>query len=212
MKGLRDFPYFCVLCSGPVFVNLQNIIFCHMKITRLLLFTICIFAILPLKAQDTVARPDIPVDEETRLITWKQVIQQQGNTDELYVRAIAWLNKFFKNPAEVTRTRDRENGLLKGVHRFKLYYTDKDGFKRETGLCEYDFSIECREGRYRYILTNFVMKEMSRKPVERWLDRNDPAWNPQWNSYLQQIADYVKSWEDSLNEAMAPPIKKDDSW
>lgn len=163
-------------------------------------------------AQDTVSRPNIPVDDVTKLITYKEVVNEKGTRDELYVRGIEWVSSYFKNPSEVTRTRDRDNGIIKGVHRFKLYYTDKDGFKRESNMCEYDFTIEFKDGRYRYILSNFCMKEASRQHIERWLDRKDPAYNPQWDEYLKQVDSFVKEWSASLRKGMQPPIKKDDSW
>ncbi len=171
-----------------------------------------LFVSTAVTAQDTIKRPEIPVDEESRLITYKQVVQQSGTRDELYLRSIDWLNSFYKNPAEVTRTRDRENGILKGVARFKLYYIDKDGIKNETSFCEYDFTLECKDGRYRYTLTNFCLKETSRKPIERWLNRSDPSFNPRWDEYLTQVDAFAKDWIARLEKAMAPKIKKDDSW
>ncbi len=50
-------------------------------------------------------------------------------------------------------------------------------------------------------------------PVEKWLDKSDPAYDPRWDSYLQQIALYVQNWGSSLKEMMGPePEKKEDSW
>ncbi|MCX6271886.1 MAG: DUF4468 domain-containing protein [Bacteroidetes bacterium] len=163
-------------------------------------------------AQQPEATPVIPVDESTKLITYKEVVQEKGTRDELYNRGIEWINAFFKNPVDVTRTRDKDNGLIKGIARFKLFYADKDGFKRETGMCEYEFTLEFKEGRYRVIFTNFILKEVSRRPIERWLNKLDPAYNPQWDDYLKQVDTYVKETTANLKKAMQPPVKKDDSW
>ncbi|MHC1708704.1 MAG: DUF4468 domain-containing protein [Bacteroidales bacterium] len=183
-----------------------------MSIRFIVLSFLTVILFLGSSAQDTVKRPEIPVDEVSKLITYKEVITEKGSRDELYVRGIEWVSSYFKNPAEVTRTRDRDNGLIKGVHRFKIYYTDKEGFKRETGMIEYDFTLEFKEGRYRYILSNFCLKEMSRQHIERWLDRKDPAFNPQWDDYLKQVDTFVKEWSSNLKKGMQPPLKKEDNW
>lgn len=166
-----------------------------------------------LNAQTTTPpMPNIPVDTITKLISYKEVVQEKGTRDTLYIRAIAWINSYFPNPTDVTRVRDRDNSVIKGIHRFKLYYTDKDGSKRETSLCEYAFSIECKDGRYRYTFTDFIRKEASRQPIERWLDKKDPAYNPQWDDYLRQVDNFVKETTTSLKKAMKPPVKVIDNW
>jgi hypothetical protein len=183
-----------------------------MYINKIFLTLSFLTIILSSSAQDSTISATIPVDDISKLITYKEVVNEKGSRDELYVRGIEWVSGFFKNPSEVTRTRDRDNGIIKGVHRFKLYYTDKDGFKRETNFCEYDFTIEFKEGRYRYTLTDFCLKEASRQHIERWLNKKDPAYNPQWDDYLLQVDTFVKEWSASLKKGMRPPIKKDDNW
>jgi hypothetical protein len=164
-------------------------------------------------AQTTQApMPNIPVDSVTKLISYREVVSEKGTKDTLYIRAIAWINSFFANPSDITRVRDRDNGVIKGIHRFKLYYIDKDGSKRDAPICEYSFSIECKEGRYRYTFTEFIRKEVSRQPIERWLDKKDPAYNPQWDDYLRQVDTYIKEATNSMKKAMKPPVKIIDNW
>ena len=93
-----------------------------------------------------------------------------------------------------------------------MFFVDKDGFKREANFCEYEFTIECKEGRYRYTFTNFILKEVSRRPIERWLNKQDPAYNPQWDEFLKQVDTYVKETTASMNKAMQPQVKKEDNW
>jgi len=85
------------------------------------LFLLTIIATKGLFAQSA----NIPVDEDTKLITYKEVIQQPGDADKLYLTAISWVNSFYNNPNEVTTTRDRENGKLVLDHRFKIFNIDK---------------------------------------------------------------------------------------
>jgi len=178
-----------------------------------LVFSFVLLSWFTLSAQSTSApMPNIPVDSVTKLISYREVVTQKGTKDSLYVRAIAWINTFYPNPSDVTRVRDRDNGVIRGIHRFKLYYTDRDGSKHEAPLCEYSFSIECKDGRYRYTFTDFTRKEASRQPLERWLDKKDPAYNPQWEDYLQQVDTFVKETTASMKKAMKPPVKIIDNW
>jgi len=49
--------------------------------------------------------------------------------------------------------------------------------------------------------------------VEKWLDKSDPAYNKQWDSYLEQIADFVDKWSESLKKKMMPEMEKTkDDW
>ena len=77
----------------------------------------------------------------------------------------------------------------------------------------YDFMIEFKQDRYRYTLNNFLLKSATRQPVEKWLDKTDPAYDVRWNEYLDQIAEYAKNWSSTLKEKMKPePEKAPDEW
>jgi len=152
-----------------------------------------------------------PIDEVTELVSYQEVVQVEGNPDELYIRAIAWINSEFKNPEDVTRVRDRNNGKIKGTSRFRINYTEKD-VKRNAGTIEYTFILEFKEGRYRYTFTEFLLKDLSRQGIEKWLDKEDPAFNPLWEEYLKQVDEYTKGKIESLKKGMQPPKVKDDEW
>ena len=127
--------------------------------------------------------------------------------------AIGWINEFYKNPVDVTKTRDPESGLIKGLHRFKIKNTDENGNKTDAGTIQYRFKIELKEGRYRYLLYEFILKQASKVPVEKWLNKDDPQYNPVWNDYLKQVDEFAITWIESLKEGMKPKIEKtDDDW
>lgn len=155
----------------------------------------------------------VPMDEDTGLITYQEVVQEDGNREEFFNRAVAWVNSFYANPVDATKTRDPESGIIKGLHRFKIKSPAPDGTETDAGIVQYEFSLEFREGRYRYILSDFVLRQASRIPVEKWLDKNDPQYSPLWDSFLVQLDDFAQSWIASLKEGMQPPkVKKDDDW
>ena len=162
-------------------------------------------------AQNTSSK--LPINPETNKIEFQEVVDQDGTKDELFNRSIYWLNDFYKDPVRVTSLRDIETGKIVGQHRFRIYYTDKDGNKIAAGMIGYDFMIELKQDRYRYTLNNFLLKSATRQPVEKWLNKKDPAYDVRWNEYLNQIEEFVKNWSNSLKEKMKPEVEKaPDEW
>jgi hypothetical protein len=73
--------------------------------------------------------------------------------------------------------------------------------------------IEFKENRYRYTIDELLLKSRTNMPVEKWLNKDDPAYDPRWDGYLQQIALYVNEWSTSLKEKMKPEVEKtEDEW
>ena len=156
----------------------------------------------------------VPVDSVTKLITYTEVVIQVGTKDSLYNRAIGWTNKFYANPQDVTKVRDKENGKIQCKHRFKLYnYDKKDGSKIETGmLVQYTMNLAFKDGKFRYTITDFNLKGVSYYPLERWLNKQDPTYNANDENYLTQVDVYIKDMIKNLKKAMVPPVKRVDTW
>ncbi|MEZ5082611.1 MAG: DUF4468 domain-containing protein [Bacteroidales bacterium] len=150
-----------------------------------------------------------PVDEESGLITYQEVVEAEGDRESFFNRAIGWINDYYSNPVDVTKTRDPESGLIKGLHRFKIKNTDEEGNQTDAGVVQYEFILEFKEGRYRYTLSDFVLRQASKVPAEKWLNNDDPN----SKSYVKQLDDFARSWISSLKEGMLPEVeKKDDDW
>lgn len=174
--------------------------------------TILILLSLPiyLLAQDK--KLEIPVETETGLIKFTEVVDEEGTKDELFNRCVYWLNDFYKDPTRVTTIRDVPTGKIVGRHQFRIYYDD-EGVKTVAGMVKYTFTIEFKDNKYRYTIDKLLLKSRTNLPVEKWLDKDDPAYDPRWDSYLQQIAEYVQNWTGSLKEKMKPePKKAKDDW
>ncbi len=181
-----------------------------MKKTILFFFVLLFSA--PLVAQIT--KGVLPIDPDTKKIKFQEVVHEKGSKQQLFNRCIYWLYKYYKDADRVTSVRDPNTGKIIGQHRFRVYYYDKDSVKRIGGTIDYTFTIEFRDGRYRYTINKLLLKTASKYPIENWLDKSSPNYDPRWDSYLQQIADFVKSWSDDLKEHMKPepPKKTDDNW
>jgi hypothetical protein len=154
----------------------------------------------------------IPVDEDTKLITYKEVVQQEGEVNKLYNTAIAWINANYKNPNEVTTIREPENGKLVLNHRFKLFNIDKKDLKTDAGVINYTLKLEFKPNKYRYIFTDFTLQAISKFPLERWLNKDDPQYSPACENWLYQVDTTVNGIIKSLKKGMVPKIEKPDEW
>ena len=176
-----------------------------------IVFLLTMFFSLSALAQED--RPVIPIDENTHKIKFKEVVDEDGSKDELFNRCVYWLNDFYKDPTRVTTLRDVPSGKIAGRHQFRIYYVTEDSVKVKAGMVRYNFTIEFKENRYRYSIDELVLKSTTNLPLEKWLDKDDPAYDPRWEQYLQQVVEYVDNWSTSLKEKMKPEqIKKEDDW
>lgn len=154
----------------------------------------------------------MPVDPETKLITYKEVVTVAGTPAELFNRAIEWINKQYKNPADATKVRDQASGVIEIVHRIEISRTEQ-GATLVAGRVDYSMKLEMKDGRFRYTITNFNMKDISRQPLERYMDKNDKAYIPAWDDYLKQVDDFTRKMIESLKNGMQTPAeKKPDTW
>lgn len=181
-----------------------------MKANRIILTSILMFLLwIP------AGRAQVPVDEDTKKITYKEVVTQEGTPQKLYNQAMEWINATYTNAADATRVRDPENGKIEIRHRIRLFSVDKNGIKTTEALKEvvqYTLNLEFREGRYRYVFTNFILPGTSAFPLERWLDKTDPAYVPVDDYYLQQVDKEVRDLIASLKKGMIPKVIKEDNW
>jgi len=156
----------------------------------------------------------MPVDEITGLITYQEVVNVAGSKDTLFNRCSSWLHTFYANPWEATKVRDQASGLIKIQHQFRIYDTDENGTKIDAGMILYQVKIEFKQDRYRYTIDNLLLKQLSRYPLENWLDKSRPDYSEKNKNYLKQIDYYFREeLIKSLNQAMLPKtIVKEEEW
>jgi hypothetical protein len=181
----------------------------------IILFAVLFFAPLSSGAQekqDTTLDGIVPLDAEGK-ITWQGVTEvKNAGKDSLYVKAIAWINKQFPNPSSVTTTRSPETGMLEGSYSIRLT-DDHKGTRVPSQTVTYKFKLEFREGRFRYTFTEFNLKATSRFPLERWLDKNGPYYDPKNRDYLLQIKAHMEELIKSLTDFMTKPTpSSNDEW
>jgi hypothetical protein len=156
--------------------------------------------------------PQLPMDPDTKLITYREVVDQEGIKDVLFDRGMGWLRIYYVNPNAVANVMDKPNGKIEGTGRIRLYYFDKDSNRLDAGLVLYALKMEFKDNKYRYTLNDFTLKAASRVPLEKWMNKKDPAYNPQWDSYLYQVDTTMQRLIRSMKEGMKPKVIKKDEW
>ena len=157
--------------------------------------------------------PDMPIDENTKLVTYKKVVQMRAAPSELYDRAYAWANKYYKNPTTVIKRADKSSGELECVSNIPIYTLAKDGVTRTSaGYVYYTLTIEARDNRYRYTITDIHKRESAQFPIEKWLDTSRPEWTAVRYDHLHQIDEAVKVLMQSIEEGMKPTKVVVDEW
>ena len=159
------------------------------------------------------ASPNLPIDPDTKKITYRDVITQEGNPGYLYDKAIQWFGYYYLNAASVYSVQDRVNGKVEGIGRMKIYFNDnKTGTRMDGGLITYQIKIEFKENKYRYTISDFNLKTASRFPIEKWMNAEDPAHNPNWDLFLYQVDTTMQRLVLTLKEKMKPTVVKKDEW
>jgi hypothetical protein len=163
-------------------------------------------------AQQSNTASQVPIDPDTKLITYKEVVTQDGTKDVLFERGMSWMRYYYPNPNSVANVMDKANGKIEGIGRLRVYYFDKDSNRRDGGIITYALKLEFKENRYRYTLSDFNVKTVSRFPIERWMNKKDPEYMPQDDGYLFQVDTIMKRLTRTLKEEMKPKSIKKDEW
>ena len=157
--------------------------------------------------------PDMPVDENTKLVTYRDVVQEVGSPEILYARALKWANKYYSNPTVVITKQDKKNCVVECVSNVGIKTLSKDGKTWvNAGFVYYTLTIEARQDRYRYTITDFHKRETARFPIEKWFDTSRPEWTAVRYDHLNQIDQAVRKLIESLEEGMEPEKVIVDEW
>lgn len=154
---------------------------------------------------------NVPIDSETKLITYKEVKEQKGTKADFYDRANDWFRAYYANPSGVTKIKNLEKGLTTGVARFRCVRYDKKGNKYPSFTIQYSLTIDLKDDKYRLTLSDFNVTQTSYFALERWL--NEPKYNtPEYIDALNQVDAEMKKLIERFHAAMAPKVEKKDDW
>jgi hypothetical protein len=102
-----------------------------------------------------------------------------------------------------------------GKARYKIYTPeDKKGAKADMGAVQYTITFEARDGRYKVELSEFNWRQISYYPIEKWMDKQDATYKPNYDHYLLQTDEYAKQTMADLEKFMKtePPKDTRDQW
>lgn len=155
----------------------------------------------------------MPVDKETNLITYTGIVETAGTAGELYKRGLKWFNTNYKNPTDVIREKE-EDKKISGKARFTIYSTDaKTGTQLNDGVVIYDITLQFKDGKCKYEITNIHQKTPSHYGIEKWVEGNNKMYNTVLSSYLVQTDEYFKDLISKFKKGLTTAeTKKSDDW
>lgn len=160
--------------------------------------------------------PDVavPVDNDTKLITYTKIVEFTANKDSVYNKGLAWFNSYFKNPTGVIREKSPETGTIMGKHQIKILNPpDKKGVPTMKGIIQYTVKVSTKDNKTRIILTEFNLKSQSYTPIEPWADKTSSTYNNINQYYLDQIDKESNALIEHFQKFMTEAIKvKTDNW
>lgn len=94
----------------------------------------------------------LPIDSTTHLITYSEVVNENGSKDELYSRAREWFAKTYNSAQNVIQMDDKDKIVGKALMQV---YHKAFGKDHISGYINYTISIYFKDGKYKYEITNF---------------------------------------------------------
>jgi len=155
------------------------------------------------------AQASLPIDENTGKTVYTEVVPVEGaDQAELYARALNWANTYFPNPGSIIKEKDSENAKISGQHGLYIFKTLKDQEQPfKAGQVKYTFSIQAKDGRYKYQVDDIFKLVSPKVYIEEWLDEKSPDKEANFG-YLKQVDTHIKELIANLKEAMGKPIEK----
>ncbi|MDZ7605465.1 MAG: DUF4468 domain-containing protein [Cyclobacteriaceae bacterium] len=166
-----------------------------------------------------------PKDEYGKY-TLMEIIEVPDYTQEqLFNNASSWAKDTFKKPIN---SRDTAAWSITASGSFTVHNVGSLK-KHPDGAVEFEFTIEIKEARYRYIITNYKFIPYERDRYAKFVPQNSKsvplesypsAMNKaNWNSYLKTAHAKSLALIDQLSQAVMTPdvqtpkkVKRNDSW
>lgn len=156
------------------------------------------------------AQTTLPVDAETKKITYSEVVSVEGvSQDELYSRAKVWLATAYNSAPDVIKADEKEAGVI--VVRARTPIPFRLFNQNTTQQIQYALTLNFKEGRYKYILTDYqTVGDGAEYPVEQTVGaemRKTKRGADIAKQYEDGISTHAKSMVDALHTALSKPTK-----
>lgn len=184
----------------------------NLKTITIMLF-LTFLTTLTFSQNEEFKEPQLPIDTDSKLITYSKVVEVTANKDSLYNKGQKWFRQFYKNPTGVIREQDASNGKILGKHQIKILNpTDKNGVQTMKGIVQYTVTTQFKDNKARIIISEINLNATSYTPIEKWLDKTAKDFSPKNYFYLDQInkqlLDVISNFESFIKDQTK--VKKDE--
>ncbi|HAE14449.1 MAG TPA: hypothetical protein DCG24_09455 [Bacteroidetes bacterium] len=158
--------------------------------------------------------PSFPLDEETQLISFSDVVDVEGvSAADLYQLGLNWIGDYYKNSSSVMQVKDADNGILEGKHSFYVM-RDVNGQMVKGDLIKYQFNIRFRDGRYKYTITRINVQKSAYYGIEEWINDENKISDPEIQDFLEQIHTFfTEEYIPAMTEGIQPKKEaKEEDW
>lgn len=175
---------------------------------------------MSLNAQDY-TKPTI--NDKTGRVVYMDVIEVSGMSQEnIYINLKSWIAHTYNSYQDVVQFDDKDNHKIMLNSRFTVYNKMK-GLRNDYGDMKYSLTLEARDGRFRYTITDFihngnpVKKIKDGGPIEELYDTDDKimfvSMQSTYDNFLYQTEIYIQDLITSLTQYMNEnKIAADDDW
>lgn len=160
------------------------------------------------------------IDPDTKLITYTEVIEVPGiSKDELYRRATVWFSKAFRSGKAVIDLQDKEAGKLIGKGYAGSTVKVPLIGKQDAGDIRMTIAIDVKDGKYRYIVDNFIHeapmatgqgKWFSVGPLEQEKSKGGFGLRPsnsEWRELKENVFKTIEGLAEDLKKSMGKADK-----
>lgn len=178
------------------------------------------------KYRQTVLKPycdycELPLDLETSRFIYRQNRDTNATQSNLFKKAELIARSLCQNPEKQMLLVDSSSGKVVFTRTVELSAGNTmNGFKK-MGKCTFRVTIESKENKYRYTITDFIMDGTNR-PLETYLEslRHNAKWQQQISfqvisvieGYYTEKGHYEAGIIDRIVSGMHAPLRSDEKW
>jgi len=142
-------------------------------------------------------------------VNYTEVVQSDSfPASQLYSNARLWFAETFKSANDVIQLADENTKTLVGHGSTTFLMHGLFGSRTESGFITYSVKIECKDGRYKYSITDFVLKQ----PNWTYTVEDYKGTAAQEDNLYSQVQDIGEGLATTLKAKMKSSINSKEDW
>lgn len=171
--------------------------------------------------------PSLKAQDVTPL-TYSEVIQVDGvSKDELYNRAKQWFSSAYRDANKVIKDESKSDGSITAKAIMRYNSGILSGSAITKGAISYDIAIAVRDGRYKYVISNFIHTPYDDEQYGNFglITTSDEApkvklklgttngWRRKvWEDIKKQIDEYTPALIEDMKSGMSKAAPTEEDW